>query len=465
MAPFERRFVRPSHFQVVDALMQAAESAGTDLSVVEESREFLDSFVTELHDQQEGYHQWKETDLPGNCPGIVAIAWWTDHLHRRHFRIWAGSSEDENHDSLLLDESDPRPPLWHLAPDQVFLRTRGSAEQWLAVCACGMTGTPQSIGWMGDRCGCCHYSRAEAPAEAPVRFATFHAARQTLKHLAFSPDRRWLAGAGARAEVHLWDIADHAHYTFEPTIDAAILALAFTPDSRLLCLARTDRLLHFYRVPFGEEVAAYPTPHAVSSIVIAPDNLTLVIVADRSLEVWGRPDVELPWLPIYVREAKACSAAFNSRGNRLAVGFSTEVEVLGIIERGGCPHLCRSRWMTRSPRPVAFSGDGKRVIFIQEETQQKVVCWEIDRNVDISTHSLHCPSEACALSPDANWLAGIQANGVDIAHVTDADRWFRLLSGHRAFTALAFSPDGHTLATADQSGAVKLWPWRRLIEV
>jgi hypothetical protein len=32
-----------------------------------------------------------------------------------------------------------------------------------------------------------------------------------------------------------------------------------------------------------------------------------------------------------------------------------------------------------------------------------------------------------------------------------------------AITALAFAPDGETLVTGSQGGAVKLWPWRRLL--
>src|SRR5262249_5667799 len=30
--------------------------------------------------------------------------------------------------------------------------------------------------------------------------------------------------------------------------------------------------------------------------------------------------------------------------------------------------------------------------------------------------------------------------------------------------ALAFAPDGHTLAVVDSTGVVRLWPWRRLLE-
>jgi hypothetical protein len=464
---FERRFVRPSHFQVVDALVQAAEAVGTDSSAVAEMRQRWDSFVTDLHHQPEGFHRWDERDGLRTSDGIVAIAWWTDHLRRRHFRIWGDSLDNGSHHYAPgHDESDPGPPFWYLAPDQVFDRCRAGEHQWLAVCACGMAGTPQAIGWMGDRCGCCHYKPAEAPAEAPLHFSTLRESRQSLKQLAFSPDGRWLAGAGMGNQVHLWHVEEKAHYVIPHANRSATLAMTFTPDSQLLGLASSDRLLHFVRVPNGEEVAAYPIPQGVSSVTIAPDNLTLAIAANEMLELWGRPNGELPWLPIYVRESMVRSAVFNGRSNRVAVGFYSELVVLGIIERAGCPHTYRRRWMHSSNVPLAFTADGRRVVLIQKgDSRDAVASWEIDRDRDNSSHSLHSKSTAYAISPGAEWVAGIENNTVIIEHVRHADRCFRLQSGHRPFTALAFSPDNHTLATTDQGGAVKLWPWRRLIEV
>jgi hypothetical protein len=457
MPHFERRFVRPSRFQVVDALMQAAQGVRAGPAGAEDERERWDNFVNELRDQPEGFQQW-EGD------GIVALAWWTDHLRRRHFRIWAGSADDIGHYCLRHDKNDPRPAVWHLAPDQVFYRERAGEPLWLAVCACGMTGTPEAIGWMGDRCGCCHYKPAEAPAEAPVRFANFRDAKHALKQLAFSPDGRWLAGAGPGNAVHLWDVAEGRYHGLVLSRAGASLALTFTPDSRLLAIARSDRLLHFVGIPTGEEVAAYPTPSDVLFVTIAPDNLTLAVGANHSLEIWGRPESGLPWLPIYERQVNVYSAAFNARGNRLAVGLSAAVKVFGIIEHAGYPHLCQKRSMSWTPRAITFSGDGKRVAFVQQETPHQVVYWQIDDNLDSSTHLLHRPSDIYAISPDTKWLAGIKANSIEIENVRDEDRWFLLL-GQRPFTALAFSPDGHTLATADRDGSVKLWPWRRLIEV
>jgi hypothetical protein len=458
MPHFERRFVRPSRFQVVDALIQAAESAGAGLSEVAELRECLEGFVPELRQQPEGFHRWDFRNSLRGSKGVVTLGWWTDHLQRRHFRIWAGGSDDE-----IGDESDLWPAAWHLAPEQVFERNRHGERSWLAVCACGMAGTLEAIGWTGDRCGCCHYKPLEAPAEAPVRFTALRDALQPLERLAFSPDGRWLAGICRGDDVHLWDIAGGGYHRLARTNKSDVLTLTFTPDSSHLAFASSDRLLHFIRIPTGEEVAAYPTPPDVTNVTIAPDNLTLAVGALRSLEVWGRPDRELPWLPTYVREAKVCSAAFNLQGSRLAVGFESEVEVMGIIERAGRPYLCKLGSMSAGPGPLAFSRD-ERTVVVGLRKKKVVVCWEFDRNVNTSSHWLGFKPARGAISSDSEWLAGLQESAVVIEHVRGARPRVRLQSNNRPLVALAFSPDGQTLATADKDGSVKLWPWRRLIE-
>jgi WD40 repeat protein len=140
------------------------------------------------------------------------------------------------------------------------------------------------------------------------------------------------------------------------------------------------------------------------------------------------------------------------------------VEVLGIIERAGCPQVCRSQWISGTPCPLTFSTDGKRVVLIEQRSPRKLISWQTEDKHNISSRPLRFHSSAYAISPDAEWVAGIQANGVDLEHVRDPNNWFLLQSVYYEFTALTFSPDGHTLATADAEGAVKLWPWRRLIE-
>jgi hypothetical protein len=468
MGYFERRLVRPTHVHVVETLEQATREANEVIRAVEQDREQWDAFLSDIRSEPEGCHEWDLNRGPGGAGGL-GIAWWTDHLGRRHFRIYAGSSVDGSFNSLFPPKPSPRPPLWHIAPEQVFARSSGGAQDWLAVCACGMAGTPQAIGWMGDRCGCCHYKQADAPSEAPVRLSSFADAGATVQQLAFSPDGRWLAAVVATGRAHVWDVeAGRYHGQFRPSV-ADVLALTFTPDSKHLAIAGDDRMLHFIDVVTKEEMSAYPTPKAVRSIVIAPDNLTLAIVGEGTLEVWGRPDTALPWLPTYVRQMDVHGVAFDARGDRLAVAGKWEFHILHIRERAGCP----ASWPVFNYKvygPVAFSPDGRGLVGINESRNgplmvSSVSFWDLEFKKQTSHHALRTSARAQVLSHNSAWVAGIDDSAVVIENVRNGHWWFRLDCGRWAqLHALAFSPDGYTLATGDSRGTVKLWPWRRLVE-
>jgi hypothetical protein len=477
MGYFERRFVRPTRVQMIDALEQAAREANESRKVVASDRDHWDTFLTRIRDQAEGFRQWRESEA-----GVAGIAWWTDHLRRRHFRVWAGSSRDGSFqrqlhpESALRREEDALPPIWHIAPDRVFQRIRNGRRQPLVVCACGQVGTPEAVGWMGDCCASCHERTEEKQTGDSAPVTAYSEARRSLQHLTFSPDGRWLAGAGTG--VCLWDVVAGAYRGFTSPGPTAVGAVTFSPDSRLLAVAGGDRMLRFVDVATRKEVAAYPAPKDIGQVAIAPDDRTLAIAAQASLEVWGRAELAQPWLPIYSLQDRMVSIAFDSGGDLLAVGGVRFRLVLRITQRGGqvlpsCD-LDGHSWMhTRATfETLAFGHEGSALALVKAnegkpgEIDGPAVEWwdEWENPIHILTRPLYRLSSRRHFSPDVSWLASIDGTSVVLESVGHQPWWHVLRSSPRPLSALAFSPDNETLATADREGVVKLWPWRRLLE-
>src|SRR5207249_4087090 len=124
-------------------------------------------------------------------------------------------------------------------PERVFRRGRAGRSEWLTSCACGATGTPGELAWMGPCCGPCHDRRQEeivpAPPPAPT---TFTFTPGPVLAVAFAPDGQAFAlskygrhvihhdlPTGRRRDLYVGDCHDEMH------------SLAFFPDGKVVAVA------------------------------------------------------------------------------------------------------------------------------------------------------------------------------------------------------------------------------------
>src|SRR5205807_3427215 len=112
MGYFERRFVRPSFHDLVTALDEATHAANEEQALLEFDHVYWTAFVSDIRTRPEGVEQWCRNLEPVGPAGVVGVAWWTDSLDRRHFRVWAGSSVDDSFTGQLLPERELGPPAW-----------------------------------------------------------------------------------------------------------------------------------------------------------------------------------------------------------------------------------------------------------------------------------------------------------------------------------------------------------------
>jgi WD40 repeat protein len=502
MARFDTHLFRPTLNRVVEALVDATSAANREVDLLHREREHWEEFVAALRDLPEGRRQWADTAWGDTA--LVSIAWWTDYLGQRHFRICAGNSRDGSYQDFNVQRRDRRPPLWHLFPDGLFQRRRQKEGVWLAACACGACGAPEALGWMGPCCGPCHDRREEQGGAGPPRRSTWRA-EGAVCALAFSPDGGTLAAARAdNSAVGLWDVRTGALRGTVSGSRRPANTLAFSPDGALLACADASRQLLVTDLSRPEVVLRHQEAFEVAHLAFAPHGLTLATGGCNGLHVWERPGRAAPWRMVQARDGEVTALAFNPSGDRLAVGGPGKLALLDARSGEQLPCSPAELPQPLAVRVLGFAPDGASLVAVglgpnAPWTQLMVESlaagglgpnvplaqlageWDPDGRVQVwdvlpgearrrSTHTLERARHA-ALSADARWLAWLPLPG----HNSEALVTFHEISGNRCagslgwdlaegLTCLALAPDGQTLASGGRAGTIKLWPWRLLLE-
>jgi WD40 repeat protein len=105
-------------------------------------------------------------------------------------------------------------------------------------------------------------------------------------------------------------------------------------------------------------------------------------------------------------------------------------------------------------RHARFSPDGTTVATASDDGT--IALWRVADGTRLWAKHDGGPVTALAFSPDGTSLASAWGEVVDVWSVDDGRKLFKLEPGNQIF-AVAYSPDGETLATAELHGLAELW--------
>ncbi|MER7184330.1 WD40 repeat domain-containing protein [Streptomyces hyaluromycini] len=313
------------------------------------------------------------------------------------------------------------------------------------------------------------------PSRGPAAALSGHG--RAVNAVAFGPDGRLLASGSSDWSVLLWDVTDQANPTRSVALvherpgwlfrdgwrQGGVHAVSFSPDGRFIACAG-DRAVTVWDIsdPARPSRGAPVTHHRhvwrsgpVRTVMFSPDGRLLTTGSDGDKNTGVLWDVSEPTHPV-----------------RIAVVRPQARDWPKALTSGGAPAV----------HSVGFSQDGRLLATASGDLgvvsgtygswrQGAVMVWDVTDpahpvRTDAGTLPLASLGDtgqmyAVAFSPDGRSLASGCENAIvtlwdvtDPTHLTAAIH----LTGHRkAVRGLAFSPDGRLLAGCGVDTTVRLW--------
>jgi WD40 repeat protein len=277
--------------------------------------------------------------------------------------------------------------------------------------------------------------------------------------VAFRPDGARLATTSADGSVRQWDAATGGQA--EPPFDrhiGEVLSVAYSPDGKWIASGGTDHTVRLWRATGREEIAVlHGHTGAVYEVAFTPDGRRVVSVSQRQGHSWAGDDTLGVWevdaragLPVLRGHTSyVYPVAFSPDGRRIASGSWDRTLRLWDARTGEARAVLDNGDLVKT---LAFSPDGSEVVTARKEGLQ---VWDVASGRRLREIPSPTPSiQAVAFHPDGVTVAALDGSkGGIIFNAATGKVVARLRLGASHDTnALAYSPDGRWLAgvSADQ---------------
>ena len=315
--------------------------------------------------------------------------------------------------------------------------------------------------------------------------------------VAFSPDGKLIAAATTGLQILLWDASTRQPIGNFSGHGDTVTCVAFSPDGKKLVSGSVDKTIRIWDVSQGQLqfVKEVAQPADVWSVAWSPDGKTLAVAgAGSNIRLLNGETFErigtllgengfvraLAWSP----DGKTLVAGSASRESEPSYGDLTFWDIANskvtqrLLSDTGQP--VRTVAFDPSGRFVAVGQDDRTITFI-DAVNKKVISdpikahshritslafspngqYLVSGSLDttIALWDLSTPTRSIAASSTSNLLATSQGAVINLWDLTGGKTalLFSLYGHTDDITALAFSPEGSILASAERNNIIRLW--------
>jgi WD40 repeat protein len=283
--------------------------------------------------------------------------------------------------------------------------------------------------------------------------------------IAVTPDLKLAANGGAFGGIEVWNVSTRrkvAQLGSEGSF-SSVSDLSFSPDGKILASINSEPGVKLWSVETNRELTTLEGKTSYTGVKFSPDGkLLAAVTSNGSVELWDvATRQELVELKGHANNVRCVT--FSSDGKVLATGSADQTVKLWDATTRADPIVFREDPsdangfgpMRFSPRENKLAvGDWRGIITMWDlHTGQRTI---IDKEQGSS--ELRGSIEALDFSPDGKLIvAGINNGMVKVLDSSMNHELAAVKSHASRIRAVAFSPDGRTVALVDDNDEVDLW--------